>query len=373
MQTFDKGTQILTKIKRAVKLPIGNKIALSRLKRRVLKHVWFIRFLLLAFCFLLLVIFCVFGFKILKRTQFGKYINWTEDFIFKNTSSISQVAGRTNILILGKGGAEHEAPDLTDTMIFASLSQSKKNLTLVSLSRDIWVPDLRAKLNSVYYWGNQKKLGGGLILAKSTVEEIVGQPISYAVVVDFSGFRKLIDDMGGVSVNVLHSFTDEKFPIAGREADLCGGDKTLVCRYETISFREGRQFVNGETALKFVRSRNAKGDEGTDFARAGRQQQVLSAIKQKVLSKDVLLHPKVLINLWNDVWAMIETDIPENAIPVLARIGLDSINNFSTNVLPEDLLINPPTQPKYDNLYVFISKNGDWKKVQEFIKNKIGE
>jgi LCP family protein required for cell wall assembly len=114
--------------------------------------------------------------------------------------------------------------------MFVSIDHISPSFTIISLPRDIWIPALRAKLNSVYYWGNQKEEGGGLPLSKSVVEEIVGQPVEYGIVIDFEGFQEIIDVLGGVEVNVERSFTDERFPIEGKENDECEGDPEYKCR-----------------------------------------------------------------------------------------------------------------------------------------------
>ena len=258
-------------------------LTLSRVRRKLLRHLWLMRiFILSGICLFLFVGFL--GLKlILRNTTVGEYASLFSDFVFTPSSRVKSIDGVTNVLIMGKGGAGHEAPDLTDTMIFVSIPEKDADVTLISLPRDIWIPELRAKINSAYYWGNQKASGGGLILAKSVVEEVVGKPIQYAVVIDFSEFKKIIDILGGVNVNVEHSLVDNKYPIAGKEDDPCGGDPELKCRYETVEFREGLQRMDGETALKFARSRNAEGDEGTDFARAARQQKVIEALKDRIL------------------------------------------------------------------------------------------
>jgi LCP family protein required for cell wall assembly len=272
---------------------------------------------------------------------------------------------------LGKGGLGHESPDLTDTIVFASIGHNDHSAVFISLPRDIWISSLRAKLNSAYYWGNQKQEKGGVLLAKSTVEEIVGQPVQYALVIDFSGFEKIIDVIDGIDVDVQNNFTDEKYPIAGRENDNCGGDREYKCRYETISFEKGIQKMDGATALKFVRSRNAQGDEGTDLARAARQEKVIVAIKSKILSVDVLLSPRRLRELIKAVTGSIETDIGPEQAAILARRILQAKDSLNTHILPENLLINPPPLPKYDNLYVFIPKNGDWSKIHDWVEGLI--
>lgn len=344
--------------KEEIQRPITKRrIALSKVKRRILRHIWLVRIgLLIGFLLGVYLIIIVTG-AVIRKTGAGFYFDLAKDFIFTPSTKIESLEGRTNILILGKGGGGHEAPDLTDTIIFASITHKNSSVALISLSRDIWIPELRAKLNSAYYWGNQKQKDGGLILAKSEVEKIVGAPVHYGVVVDFSGFKKIIDVLGGIEVDVERSFTDKKYPIPGRENDDCGGnDSEYLCRYETIQFEKGKQIMDGETALKFARSRNAEGDEGTDFARAARQEKVLETIKKKALSRQILLSPKKIINLINVVLESLETDIDPSAAAILARRVLEARDDVYSHVLPESLLENPPKSPRYDNLYIFIPK-----------------
>lgn len=348
--------------------PNEKRHAISRLKRRVLKHVWLVRLGILFSAFLGICLAVSLLGLTLRKSAVGYYFHLARNFIFAPKAEIKSFHDYTNILILGKGGEGHEAPDLTDTIIFASVNLAKHSIVLVSLPRDIWVPEIRAKLNSAYYWGNQKGSGGGLIMAKSLVEEIVGQPVHYAVVVDFSGFKEMVDALGGVEVNVERGFVDYKYPIPGRENDECGGDPQLLCRYETVSFSAGRQLMNGETALKFVRSRNAQGDEGTDLARETRQQRVITAIEEKLLSMQVILHPKKLLAFSQALGSSVETDIDSQEVAVLGRRILEARKSVVSSVLPEDYLENPPTSPRYDNLYVFVPKDGSWDKLHEWVK-----
>lgn len=356
-------------IKQSFKKPDKRKIARSRFKRKLLKHVWLIRAglitsILLGFYLLYFLISLILG-----RLGVTSYLGLIGDFIFTPTQKIQTREDRTNILILGKGGEGHEAPDLTDTIIFASITHTDPSLSLISLPRDIWIPELRAKLNSTYYWGNQKKEDGGLILTKSTVESIVGQPVHYGLVIDFSGFMKIVDVLGGVEVDVERGFVDEKYPIAGKEDDECDGDIEYKCRYETIRFEKGTQTMNGETALIFARSRNAEGDEGTDLAREIRQQKILAAIQAKTLSSEVLFSPKKILSMWGVVRESIETDIDESTGAILARRLFQTRSAIETHVLSEDLLINPPAQYRYDNLYVFIPEAGNWDEVHSWIES----
>lgn len=340
----------------------------GRLKRRLLKHVWLVRVGIIAALAAGIYLLIVGVGFIFAKSGFSNNLSILSNFIFAPSTQVNISSGRTNFLILGKGGQGHDAPDLTDTIIFASISHDPAGVTLVSLPRDIWIPEIRAKVNSAYYWGNQIKQDGGLVLAKSTVEEIVGVPVHYAVVVDFSGFGEILDVLGGVEVDVREGFVDEKYPIPGKENDLCNGDKTLSCRYETIKFEKGNQLMDGATALKFVRSRNSEGDEGTDLARAARQQLLLMGIKKKVLDPKFLLSPKKLWAVWRVVNWAVKSDISSKAAAVIARKIADAKGNITGNVIPEEFLINPPVTARYDNQYVFIPRVEDWSEVRAWIK-----
>ena len=349
---------------------------ISKFKRRALKHLWVVRAALLAVALIAIyLLFTLLG-TVVKKTDIGFYFRIARDFIFTPQEKIESISDRTNILILGKGGVGHEAPDLTDTIIFASLKHQTPSISLISLSRDIWIPELRAKLNSTYYWGNQKQEKGGLILAKATVEKIVGEHVHYGVVIDFSGFKNIIDTLDGIEVEVENSFIDKRYPILGRENDDCEGrDPEFLCRYETIEFKKGNQMMDGETALKFARSRNAEGDEGTDFARAKRQQKVIASIRNRALSREIVMNPKRVVRVIRSVRESIETDIDPSALAILARRILDARDNVSSKVLPEDLLENPPISPRYDKLYVFIPKNDasteaghEWDKIHVWVE-----
>lgn len=306
------------------------------------------------------------------KTHLLDYMKIAGDFISTPISKIKSVDKRVNLLIMGKAGEGHAGADLTDTMIFTSVSLVRPKIVLISVPRDIWIPAIRAKINSAYYWGNQKESDGGLTLAKSTVEEIVGEPVHYGLVLDFNGFVKIIDVLGGINVMVERAFVDEMYPIAGRENDQCSGsDPEFKCRYETLKFESGSQKMDGETTLKFVRSRNAQGDEGTDIAREARQTKVIAALRQKVFSAGVLLSPSKLFGIWRVIKESTLTDIEPSEAAILIRRVINARNNVESYVLPEEFLENPPISARYDNQYVFIPESGSWKEVQVWIASQV--
>ncbi|MGA3291701.1 MAG: LCP family protein [Candidatus Microgenomates bacterium] len=308
--------------------------------------------------------------QIFRKAGIGDYPEMIKGFISSNLNAVKSQNGRVNILILGIGGKGHDGPDLTDTMILASVSLTNHSVTLISIPRDIWIPEIRAKINSAYYWGEtQPERGGGLTFSKQVVSEVTGQPVNYALVIDFSGFQDIVNTIGGIDVMVDRSFTDTKYPIAGKENDTCGGDPTLACRYETIHFDQGLTHMDGATALEFVRSREGDNGENTDFARSARQQKVISVVGKKVLSVRVILNPIKDYKILKAVETSVETDLDPTAAGTLAKVIIASRNNLNSYVLSTDLIVSPPISPAYDNQYVLIPKagNGKWKDIQAWV------
>lgn len=343
--------------------------------RRILlgKYLWITRIAVLLLTLGLLSLIGIALYRYVAGTQVGYYASLGKNFLFPSTENVKVINGRTNILILGKGGENHEAPDLTDTMIFASITHKEPHkIDLISLPRDIWIPHLEDKLNSVYYWGKQQQNNGGMVFAKSTVEEILGQPVHYAIVFDFKGFREVIELLGGVEVNVEKSFTDERFPIPGKENDLCDGDPQYLCRYETVTFERGPQHMDGETALKFVRSRHSEDlEEGTDIARSKRQQKVINAVVNKLTSRETLTSISTLRELMALSDKYVETDLDDTGMATLARRAYQAKSTIESHGIPEEMLFNPPYIPEYKNLYVFIPAAGvgNWSQIQEWLKD----
>lgn len=272
-----------------------------------------------------------------------------------------------NFLILGISGPGHEGSTLTDSMVLATVK--RQGIKTVSVPRDIWYTPYQTKINALYYYSLEKNLGIGMV--KQAVTEITGQEINYWIVIDFNTFVKMVDWLGGIDVDVVRAFTDTRYPLAGRENDLCNGDKEYKCRYETISFSQGRQHLNGETALKFVRSRNAKGEEGTDSARSLRQEQVISALKTKILSPEIIHNPNRLREGWQIFLKGVQTDLNWEELFSLWKTLLSaSRKNLESYVLDgweeeNGLLFHPKTHPS--GQWVLLPRNNSWEKTHDFI------
>ena len=272
---------------------------------------------------------------------------------------LRQSQGRTNFLLLGLGGAGHEAADLTDTIIFISLNPLTKDTVLLSIPRDLWVPSLRAKINTAYHYG-------GLTAAKTAITAIIGQPVHYAVTLDFTGFTEVIDLVGGIDITVPQTFDDFQYPIPVKET------APPADRYEHLHFDAGPQHLYGTTALKYVRSRNAPDAQGTDFARSQRQQQVLSALKDKIFSSQTLFNPARLIQLKRTLATSLIHDLSDAEIIALAKFAVGfSATHLRSGILDVNsgLLVHPPVSVRYDNQWVLIP--GDDDKLKSYVTTLI--
>lgn len=281
--------------------------------------------------------------------------------------SLKTYDNNATILILGIAGANHQGPNLSDSIIVANYNLKTHQFLTISIPRDIWSSTLQDKINTAYAYGEAKQVGGGLKLAKAEIEAVVGIPVQYASVIDFNKFEELIDFLGGIDVNVERSFTDKQFPIAGKEDDECAGDPEFHCRYETVSFTQGKTHMDGKTALKFVRSRHAEGDEGSDFARTKRQQKVLDAIKIKLMLALKKFDLKYYERLYNVVERVISRDMTNQQLSIVAKNILLS-RNFTQKeiVLPEDFFI-VPDYSLYNGKYVLIPKDKDFSKIHSYV------
>lgn len=316
--------------------------------------------------------------------------------IFNRDISVSKTDGSINILLLGIGGGNHEGPNLTDTIIFASINPDKNSVVLVSIPRDLWVPELKQKINTIYAIGEDKRKGGGLILTKAILSRILKQEINYGFRIDFDGFIKAVDAVGGLDVNVDKTFDDYEYPVEGKESDPCGHKEeelqplatassqleVFPCRYKHLHFDFGLTHMDGKTALEFVRSRHAQGEEGTDFARSKRQEKVILAFKEKIFSAGTLLNPTKIMSLYSLLKSSIDTDIPQDQFDDFVRLAGKMkqvpikrlvLDQGDEELKRYGLLDNPPLEEEYKSQWVLIPRigNGDFTEVQDYVDCEI--
>lgn len=292
---------------------------------------------------------------------------------FKSPPQLAgQAEGRTNFLILGRGGANHAGGQLTDTIIFISYNWADKKMALVSIPRDLYVPIARDggknKVNYAYAYGaqnfkNDPNAGPGV--TAETISSILDQPVHYWTVVDFVGFKKLVDALGGVEVNVEKTIDDPYYP-----AEYFQGDQYVKTEdYERFTLSAGEQALDGETALKFARSRETT----SDFDRAGRQQILISAIKNKAVSVGVLGNPKKVVELLGVLGDHVRTNLSVAEMETVVSLARD----IDTSKIITCVLDNKDkgflTNLSAAGGYYLTPKDGSFSKIQEYVKNIFSE
>lgn len=331
-------------------------------------------------------------------------------------TSLRSDEGRINVLLLGIAGGQHAGSSLTDTIVVASYHLKEQELKLISIPRDLWLPELKSKANAVYQMGLLQNKGLGF--SKTIMGNILGIPIHYSLRVDFRGFVQAIDAIEGIDILVEKSFDDLNFPIEEAENDLCGfeekemefneeeamklnipvgkmkvfvkdeliatdsaeedkGVKYFSCRYEHIHFDKGLTHMSGAIALKYVRSRHGTNGEGSDFARSRRQQKVLEAVRNKILSFETLSDPKKISDLLNSLGKSIDTDISIKDGIEFFRLSknLQSSQSFVLDDSPKSdlpegrksVLVRPDASD-YGGAYVLVSQDDDFSIVHEYVR-----
>ena len=276
----------------------------------------------------------------------------------------SEGDSRINILFIGIGGVGHKGGQLADTIQVASIDPINKTMGMLSIPRDLYVTQAtgeRSKINAVYANGaTYCKLKscpagvdqGGAAL-KDTVSNTLGVPIHYFARIDFNGFKKIVDTLGGVQVYVDKPLSDPYFP----DSELEG--------YEPLYIPAGLQKFNGTLALKYARSREST----SDFDRARRQQQLIAAIREKALSLNVLGNPKKVTDLITTLGVSLRTDMKiDEMLKVVTLVKELDSDKTVTKVLDTsaDGPLKSMTDPKAG--YIILPKKGlnDYSELREF-------
>ena len=275
--------------------------------------------------------------------------------IDKNYIMPEKEPNRLDILILGIRGegdenAEEGGALLTDTMMVFSHDQLTKKSSLVSIPRDFYVKigSNKNKINSAYEYGLLRKEGADY--AKKLVSQITGVYIDNAVVVDFSSFEKLIDQLRGIDITLTKSFREEGQ--WGYAFELPAGENHL----------------NGQNALYYVRSRYSS----NDFDRAFRQQQVLFAIKNKVTTLHLISDPIKILSVINTLSQNIKTDIniwDVKEIIDLAKEVNTSPSIFKKEVLSTENLLYQSTGPQ--GAYILLPQGDSFDQIKQLFQEII--
>jgi polyisoprenyl-teichoic acid--peptidoglycan teichoic acid transferase len=248
--------------------------------------------------------------------------------------------GRINVLLLGRGGENHEGADLTDTILVASLDPVNNKAGLLSIPRDLWVQTETygsMKINAVFasaknaYLADpaiqapsvQKAEEAGFSAIEKTVESAMGIPVHYHAVIDFDGFEGIVDAVGGVTMNVEEAVY-EPMEIDGRQY--------------ILDVKPGLEQFDGFRALAYSRSRytSTRGD----FSRSERQRDLLIAIKDKVFSLGTMGNPAKISQLMTAFGGSIRTNLELEDLLRMYEVG----QLVSTSTIDSVGLADPPNE-----------------------------
>lgn len=295
-----------------------------------------------------------------------------------SAADLQEADGRTNLLLLGsdkRSTSTVELGNLTDTLLLVSIGRVEHDVVMISLPRDLWVEDPRgakSKINEVYVNNEltttDEVSGGAAIM--DVIENVLGVPIHYYAVVNFDLFQDAINILGGIDVDVETSFIDYYYPVEGKE------NAPRAERYETVEFEAGLQQMDGDTALKYARSRKGTNGENTDFARSERQQKVIAAIKNKAISLETIVNPvkiKELYDLYaSDVDTNIEFADVQSFYLLSQQIDFDKVISIvldDRSAADEGgLLYAPIDNELYGGRYVLIPKAGDFSQLHAYVQ-----
>lgn len=270
---------------------------------------------------------------------------------------------RINILLLGIGGKGHDGANLTDTILVASYKPSTKEVAMLSIPRDLIIPIPGygwRKINNLYSLAEYNDPGTGGDYAKQIISQIFGIQIPYYARIDFQGFEELVDLLGGVDVNVPRTLSDYQYPIEGHE------DYPENQRYEHLVVEAGQQHLDGSTALKYVRSRHASGVEGSDFARAARQQLVMKAVLDKLFSFNTLLRPTKIKKIYSNVEEHIDTNLAFEDMAAFGGLAKDYFGEKKEpiNTVLDNAKDGPLQEANYDGAFVLEPKVQDFSELK---------
>ncbi len=307
---------------------------------------------------ILLVVFIYYsGMQLIDRLSGTKLIQFFSG-LFGTELSVDD-KGHTNILIAGVGGEGHEGKDLTDTLMIASVDNTSKTVSMISVPRDLYVESTMGgmRINRLYEqakikWNDPDE---ALDLLKKTLENILAVEIPYSIKIDFEAFEKIIDELGGVEINVEQDIADPDYPDANYG-------------YDPFYLSQGLQHLDGKTALKYVRSRKSS----SDFDRSKRQQQLLVAIKEKVTDKSILTRKSFLKKMYYSLTDHIETNMSISEMLSLAEFAIEwDSKNLSVATLNDEPIFRggflyTPLRELYGGAFVLLPAGDNFNSIRQF-------
>ena len=266
---------------------------------------------------------------------------------------------RINALLLGiRGEGEPDGGSLTDGIMIVSFKKSTGQIALISVPRDLYLQlpgeTKYEKVNAAYIIGVDK-YDNGLDYAKKTIAYITGLHIDYAAAINFNAFKDVIELLGGITVYLKEPFIEDKQWWCDENGENC----------QSFIVEAGEQTLNGERALFYVRSRYSS----SDFDRARRQQQIILALKNKILSLGILTDPLKISGILDVLSKNVRTDVSPWEVPKLIELTKTAqteniirkvFENSEKGLLYETML---------NGIYVLLPTEGNFSKIRDACQN----
>lgn len=274
-----------------------------------------------------------------------------ETSVFEEPDTIEK---RVNFLILGmRGKDDPNGGLLTDSIIILSIRPYDSKVSMTSIPRDLFVfmPEKNEshKLNEAYEIGEKRSPGKGLGYVKSIISDIAGVPIHYATIINFQGYKDLVDSMGGIELNLEKPFVE-----------------AVPFEEGSISLPAGKQTINGKTALLYVRARMSS----SDFDRSRRQAEVIKALQTKMFKTGIILNPYRLDKILSAVENNLKTDMNINEIELTIKM----LTKLKDPQIKTKVVDNGPEKVLYSTFnnagaFILLPTGGNYDKIHEIVRN----
>jgi len=303
--------------------------------------------------------------KVIVSGQSVSFMQSLKDIVSSDRKTLrGEKYGRINILLVGLAGKNYPGANLTDSIIIASIDPKTYQTALLSVPRDLYVPipgtNSDTKINALYARSEDTDASGksGIENLKKTLADITGQPIDYYIALDFDGFRQIINELGGIKIQVQKDLHDERYP---------GPNYS----YQTFDIKKGLYTFDGETALKYARTRH---DEDGDFGRSFRQQQILEAARSKAFSLGTILNIPELGNMLDTLGQHLRTDIQldefNSFIDLIKKIDTHTtINKVFDAGKSDSLMAVSHVMLGNVRAFILIPRTGNYDEIQDLAKN----
>jgi LCP family protein required for cell wall assembly len=339
----------------------------------------FVKLVLWLIAISLLIAVVLGGFLLYKLNIFSNKINVYQktENLLDTISSVAQITKnnplelknnneeRIDILLLGVAGEGKPGKNLTDTIMIASINLKTNQVALLSLPRDLYVSvpnsNWQTKINAIYQAGLNDTKNEQLAIDPliSTIKSITSLDIHYYAVVNFDGFKDVINAIDGINIINEKDIYDPRYP---------GPNYS----YELFELKKGFQQLNGDTALKYARERHA--DPEGDFGRAKRQQQIIRATKNKVFSASTLFNISSINKIFNTLGENVKTNITsrelENFFELSKKLDLDNVTTAAVDAWnPDSLLRVSHVFYGETRAFILVPRVGNFSEIHDLAQN----